>query len=151
MILFSCTDNQGILLGDRESKYQPWALLSGGSCFPVDMSFPQILAQSPQSSPRWSPAFKIQSVLFPSSVYFWQELKVQPFLETVWYFHTFTVRRSRSAPRCLPKRNESIYSNIDLYTNVHNTFICKSHKLENPNAHQQKQVLVIHMMNYCSL
>ena len=59
------------------------------------------LAQSPQSSPRWSPAFKMEPVLSISS--------------------------------------------------FNSTFICNSHKLENPNAQQEKQVLVIHMMNYCSL
>ena len=36
-------------------------------------------------------------------------------------------------------------------SSFNNTFICNSHKLENPNAHQQKQVLVIHIMNYYSL
>ena len=48
----------------------PGALPPRGSGFPVGVSFPQILgiAQSPQSSPRWSPAFKMEPVLFPPSV-----------------------------------------------------------------------------------
>ena len=39
MILFSYTDNQGILLGDGSLGVSPGALPSGGSAFPVGMSF----------------------------------------------------------------------------------------------------------------
>ena len=70
MILFSYTDNQGILLGDGE----PWGSSFRGPGFPVGMSFPLILsidtghiARSPQSGPRWSPAFKMEPVLSVSS------------------------------------------------------------------------------------
>ena len=54
MILFSYTDNQGILLGDGE----PWGSSFRGPGFPVGMSFPLILsidtghiARSPQTLP----------------------------------------------------------------------------------------------------
>ena len=43
MILFCYTDNQGILLGDRESKNEPWGSSFQGPGFPVGMLFPQIL------------------------------------------------------------------------------------------------------------
>ena len=40
MILFGYTDNYGILLVDESLGMSPGALLSGGSGFPVGMSFP---------------------------------------------------------------------------------------------------------------
>ena len=53
MILFGYRDNQGILLGNGKSRYEPWGSSIGGgwggagggrgSGFPLDMSFPQIL------------------------------------------------------------------------------------------------------------
>ena len=42
MILFGYTDNWGILLGNRESRYEPWGSSmggGGGSGFPGGMSF----------------------------------------------------------------------------------------------------------------
>ena len=47
----------------------PGALPSGESDFPVGLSFPFTghRAQSPQSGPRWSPAFKVEPVLSVSS------------------------------------------------------------------------------------
>ena len=67
MILFGHTDNQGILLGDGEL----WGSSFRGSWFSswyvVSIDTGRI-AQSPQSGPRWSPAFKIEPVLFPPSI-----------------------------------------------------------------------------------
>ena len=66
MILFSYTENWDILLGHRE----PWASsfqgawFSSGYFISIDTGH---MAQGPQSSPRWSPAFKIERVLFPPS------------------------------------------------------------------------------------
>ena len=60
MILFGYTDNQGILLGDGESRYEPWGSSIQGawfSCWYVVSIDTGHIAQSPQSSPRWSPAF----------------------------------------------------------------------------------------------
>ena len=70
MILFSYTDNLGIFLGDRESRYEPWGSSIQGACFSswyvvsIDTGH---RAQSPQSSLRWSPAFKREPVLSVSS------------------------------------------------------------------------------------
>ena len=71
MILFGYTDNWGILLGNRESRYEPWGSSIQGAWFSswYDMSIDTgHRAQSPQSGPRWSPAFKRELVLFPPSV-----------------------------------------------------------------------------------
>ena len=71
MILFGHTDNQGILLGVRESRFEPWGSSIRGLCFSswyvicIDIGH---VARSPQSSPRWSPAFKMEPVLFLPSV-----------------------------------------------------------------------------------
>ena len=71
MILFGYTDNQGILLGDGESRYEPWGSSIQGVCFSswyvisIDTGH---IAQSPQSSPKWSPAFKMEPVLSVSSL-----------------------------------------------------------------------------------
>ena len=69
MILFGYTDNQGILLGDGESRYEPWGSIQGAwfSSWYVISIDPGPIAQSPQSSPIWSPAFKMEPVLFPPS------------------------------------------------------------------------------------
>ena len=73
MILFGYTDNQGVLLGNRESRYEPWGssigVGVGGLVFqlyviPIDTGH---IALSPQSSPIWSPAFKMEPVLSVSS------------------------------------------------------------------------------------
>ena len=59
MILFGYTDNQGIILGDEDSKYEPWGssiregLISSLYVISTDIGH---IAQSPQSGPRWSPA-----------------------------------------------------------------------------------------------
>ena len=70
MILFSYTDNQGILLGDGESRYEPWSSSTQGllfsSWYVVSIDTGHI-AQCTQSSPRWSPAFKMEPVLSVSS------------------------------------------------------------------------------------
>ena len=52
------------------SRYDPWGSSFQGPGFPVGMSFHRhgYIAQSPQSGPRWSPAFKMEPVLFPPSV-----------------------------------------------------------------------------------
>ena len=69
MILFAYTDNQGILLGHAESRYTPWGSSMLGvwfsSWYVVSIDTGHI--QSPQSSPRWSPAFKMEPVLSVSS------------------------------------------------------------------------------------
>ena len=39
----------------------------------------QLVCQSPQSGPRWSPAFKIEPVLFPLSVLPWKSLLWSPY------------------------------------------------------------------------
>ena len=54
MILFGYTDNKGILLGNGALVFR-WYVVS------IDSGH---TAQSPQSDPRWSPAFKIEPVLF---------------------------------------------------------------------------------------
>ena len=70
MILFGYTDNQGVLLGNRESRYEPWGSSIQGAWFSswyvlsIDTGH---IAQSPQSSPRWSPAFNMEPVLSVSS------------------------------------------------------------------------------------
>ena len=67
---FGYTDNQGILLGNRESQVSPWALPSRGVWFSswyvvsIDTGH---RAQSPQSGPRWSLAFKMEPALSVSS------------------------------------------------------------------------------------
>ena len=43
MILFSYTDNYGILLADEESRHEPWGSSFWEPGFPVGMSFLQIL------------------------------------------------------------------------------------------------------------
>ena len=70
MILFGYTDNWGILLGNGESRYEPWGSSIRGVWFSswyvisIDTGY---IAQSPQSGPRWSPAFKMEPVLSVSS------------------------------------------------------------------------------------
>ena len=75
MILFGYTDNQCILLGDGESRFEPWGSSMEevrwegvwfSSWYVVSIDTGHI-AQSPQSGPRWSPAFKMEPVLFPPS------------------------------------------------------------------------------------
>ena len=73
MILFGYTDNSCILLGDGESKYKPWGSSMGEGAgiwfsiwYVVSINTGHI-AQSPQSGPRWSPAFKMEPVLSVSS------------------------------------------------------------------------------------
>ena len=70
MILFCYTDNYGILLGDGESRYEPWdSSIWGGwfsSWYAISI-YTGHIAQSPQSNPRWSPAFKMEPVLSVSS------------------------------------------------------------------------------------
>ena len=77
MILFGYTNNWGILLGNRESRYEPWGSSMAGvgsgevgvwfsSWYVVSIDTGHI-AQSPQSGPRWSPAFKMEPVLSVSS------------------------------------------------------------------------------------
>ena len=69
-MLFSYTDDEGILLGNRKSRYEPWGSSIWGVWFPswyvisIDTGH---IAQSPQSRPRWSPAFKMEPVLSVSS------------------------------------------------------------------------------------
>ena len=60
-----------IILGDGESRYKPWTLPSGESSsfsswcvVSIDIGH---IAQSPQSGPRWSPAFKMEPVLSVNS------------------------------------------------------------------------------------
>ena len=60
----------GILLGNGESRYEPWGSSIWGVWFSswyVVSTDTGHLAQSPQSSPRWSPAFKMEPVLSVSS------------------------------------------------------------------------------------
>ena len=70
MILFGNTDNSGILLGNGESRYEPWGSSIQGAWFSswyvVSIDTGRI-AQSPQAGPRWSPAFKMEPVLSVSS------------------------------------------------------------------------------------
>ena len=70
MILFGCTDNYGILLGTRESRYEPWGSSIQGAWFSswyvISINTGHI-AQSPQSGPRWSSAFEMEPVLSVSS------------------------------------------------------------------------------------
>ena len=65
MVLFSYTDNQSILLAKEEWGSSFW----GGLAYQLVCCFHNTgqIAQSPQSSPRWSPAFKIGPVLIPPS------------------------------------------------------------------------------------
>ena len=70
MILFGYIDNQGILLVDGESRYEPWGSSILGVWFSswyVDSIDTGYIVQSPQSGPRWSPAFKMEPVLSVSS------------------------------------------------------------------------------------
>ena len=66
MILFGYTDNQGTLLGNGESRYKPWGSSIWGSWFSnwyvISINTGRI-AQSPQSSPGWSPAFGMEPAL----------------------------------------------------------------------------------------
>ena len=70
MILFSYTDNYGILLGDGESRYKPLGSSTHGVWFSswyvvsIDTGY---IVQSSQSGPRWSPDFKLEPVLSVSS------------------------------------------------------------------------------------
>ena len=70
MILFSYTDNYGIILCNREYRYEPWVSSIQGAWFyswyvvSIDTGHK---AQRPQSGPRWSPAFKMEPVLSVSS------------------------------------------------------------------------------------
>ena len=70
MILFGYTDNYRILLGNGESRYKPWGSSIRGAWFSswyvmsIDTG---LIAQSPQSSPRRSPAFQMEPVLPVSS------------------------------------------------------------------------------------
>ena len=66
MILFGYTDNQ-------DYSFRQWRALglslpgvwfSSWSVISIDTGY---IVQSPQSGPRWSPAFKIEPVLFPPS------------------------------------------------------------------------------------
>ena len=69
MILFGYTDNWGILSGNRESSNEPWGSIQGAwfsSWYVVSIDTGHI-SQSPQSGPRWSPAFKMEPVLSVSS------------------------------------------------------------------------------------
>ena len=70
MILFGDTDNSGILLGNRESRYEPWGSSIQGawysSWYVVSIDTGNI-TQSPQAGPRWGPAFKMEPVLSVSS------------------------------------------------------------------------------------
>ena len=85
MILFGYTDNYGILLGIRGSRYEPWGFSILGvwfsSWYVVSIDTRHI-AQSPQSGPRWSPAFKMEPVLFASSfiISYKHPLLINPFL-----------------------------------------------------------------------
>ena len=70
MILFGYTDNQGILLGNTESRYEPWGSSIQRAWFSswyVVSIHTGHIAQSPQSIPRWSPAFKMEPVHSVSS------------------------------------------------------------------------------------
>ena len=71
MILFSYTENKGILLGAGSlATYEPFSSsiqtvwFSSWYVVSIDTGY---IAQSPQSYPRWSPAFKIEPVLSVSS------------------------------------------------------------------------------------
>ena len=69
MTLFSYTDNCGILLDNREPSYKVWGSIQGAwfSSWYVISIDTRHIAQSPQSGPRWSPAFKMEPVLSVSS------------------------------------------------------------------------------------
>ena len=70
MILLCYTDNYGILLGDGESRYEPWDSSIWGrwgwysSWYVISIDTGHNITQKPQSDPRWSPAFKMEPVLF---------------------------------------------------------------------------------------
>ena len=70
MILFGYTDNSGIILGVGDSIYEPWGSsiwgvwFSSWSVVSIDTG---LIAQSPQSGPRWSLVFKMEPVLSVSS------------------------------------------------------------------------------------
>ena len=65
MILFGYRQ-LGYFLGDRVSRYEPWGSSFQGfwfsSWYVISIDTGRI-AQSPQSGPRWSPAFTMESVL----------------------------------------------------------------------------------------
>ena len=66
MILFGYTDNYSILLGNGESRYEPWGSSIQGAWFSswcVLSTDTGHLAQNP----RWRPAFKMEPVLSVSS------------------------------------------------------------------------------------
>ena len=72
------TNNQGILSGDGESRYEPWGSSIQGVWFSswyVISIDTEHIAQSAQSSLRWSPAFKMEPVLFPPSIWLLKELE----------------------------------------------------------------------------
>ena len=51
MILFCYTDNYGILLGDRESRYEPWdSSIWGGLVFQLVCNFHRYWAYSSKST-----------------------------------------------------------------------------------------------------
>ena len=70
MILFGYTDNLGILLGNRESRHEPWGSSIQGAWFSswyvvsIDTGH---IAPSPHDGTRWSPAVKMEPVLSVSS------------------------------------------------------------------------------------
>ena len=68
MILFGYTDNYGILLGDLGTALGLFHLGARFSSWYVVSIDTGHIAQSPQSGPRWSPALKMEPVLFPPSV-----------------------------------------------------------------------------------
>ena len=55
MILFGYTDNQGILLGNGESRYEPWDSPIRGAWF-SSWYVVSIDTGHRAQSPRWSPA-----------------------------------------------------------------------------------------------
>ena len=62
-----------MLLGDGESRYEPWGSSIGAeggfwfsSWYVVSIDTGHI-AQSPQFGTRWSPALKMEPILFPPS------------------------------------------------------------------------------------
>ena len=59
-----------MLSGNRESRYEPWGSSIPGAWFSswyVVSIYTGHIAQSPQSGPKWSPAFKMEPVLSVSS------------------------------------------------------------------------------------
>ena len=96
-------------LGDGESRFEPWgSSIQGRGCvwfsswYVVSINTGHI-AQSPQSSPRWSPAFKMEPVL--SSV--WSILQYDPSIPFL-----------------------GIYPHKRFYTNIRNSIIHDHQKVE---------------------